>query len=61
MKTFIIQLFKISQQFVEKSSIALLQYAVTCHTISVANYHFTWYNVVINVFLALVSAVSFVT
>jgi hypothetical protein len=38
----------------------LLLYAVTCHTITVTNYHFTLCSIVKNVILILVLAVSFV-
>jgi hypothetical protein len=34
-----------------------VQYPVTCHTISVTNYHFTWYSLVINVVFNIVSVV----
>jgi hypothetical protein len=36
-------------------------YAIACHAITVTNFCFTWYSVVINVILILVSALSFVT
>jgi hypothetical protein len=51
MKNLYTSFFKLANSSLKKLALLLLvQYAITCHSIAVTNYHLTWCSVVINMF-----------